>query len=70
MKMRETSIPNYTIIEVWNNNLEEEFKKIRKIVQKYPYVAMVSNNTANFARKLPFISLFITLKRIPNSLVW
>ena len=70
MKMRETSIPNYTIIEVWNNNLEEEFKKIRKIVQKYPYVAMVSNKTANFAHKLPFISLFIPLKRIPNSLVW
>lgn len=40
MKMKETSVPNYTIIEVWNNNLEEEFKKIRKIVQKYPYVAM------------------------------
>ncbi len=33
--------PNFTIIEVWNNNLEEEFKKIRKIIQKYPFVAMV-----------------------------
>ena len=33
--------PNFTIIEVWSSNLEEEFRKIRKIVQKYPYVAMV-----------------------------
>lgn len=41
MKMKESTSPNYTIIEVWNNNLDEEFKKIRKIVQKYPYVAMV-----------------------------
>lgn len=32
--------PKYTIIEVWNNNLEEEFRKIRKIIQKYNYVAM------------------------------
>lgn len=63
MKMRETSIPNYTIIEVWNNNLEEEFKKIRKIVQKYPYVAMVSTRAVNFAHKLPFISGFIPLKK-------
>lgn len=44
MKMKDTTIPNFTIIEVWNNNLEEEFKKIRKIVQKYPYVAMVESN--------------------------
>ncbi|RMZ93004.1 CCR4-NOT transcription complex subunit 7 isoform X2 [Brachionus plicatilis] len=40
MKMKESTSPNYTIIEVWNNNLEDEFKKIRKIIQKYPYVAM------------------------------
>jgi len=29
------------IQEVWQSNLEEEFRKIRNIVQKYPYVAMV-----------------------------
>jgi hypothetical protein len=43
-KMKDTtssSNPNYTIIEVWSTNLEEEFRKIRKIIQKYPFVAMV-----------------------------
>ncbi len=29
-------------VEVWAHNLEEEFVKIRKIVQKYPYISMVS----------------------------
>lgn len=29
------------IQEVWHSNLEDEFRKIRTIVQKYPYVAMV-----------------------------
>lgn len=38
--MKDMSHPDYTIIEVWSSNLEEEFKKIRKIVLKYPYVAM------------------------------
>lgn len=28
-------------IEIWQHNLEEEFVKIRKIVQKYPYISMV-----------------------------
>ena len=45
--------PNYTIIEVWNSNLEEEFRKIRKIVQKYPFVAMVLLKT--FCLYLVFI---------------
>jgi len=41
MKMKDASpIPNFSIIEVWNSNLDEEFKKIRKIVQKYPFIAM------------------------------
>lgn len=41
MKMKDSSpSPNFSIIEVWNTNLEEEFKKIRKIVQKYPFIAM------------------------------
>ncbi len=28
------------IREVWSHNLEEEFKHICQVVQKYPYVAM------------------------------
>jgi len=30
----------YGIMDVWKKNLEEEFRKIYRIVQKYPYVAM------------------------------
>jgi len=30
----------FGIMEVWKTNLEEEFRKIYRIVQKYPYVAM------------------------------
>jgi ribosomal protein S21 len=41
IEMKETN-PEFAIIEVWNNNLEEAFRNIRKIVQKYKYVAMVS----------------------------
>jgi hypothetical protein len=39
--MKDTSSPDYQIIDVWNNNLEGEFRKIRKIIQDYKYVAMV-----------------------------
>ena len=28
------------IREVWSHNLEEEFKKICVVVQKFPYIAM------------------------------
>jgi hypothetical protein len=45
MIMKDSNISSnvkYNIIEVWNSNLEEEFRKIRKIVQKYPFVAMVN----------------------------
>ena len=29
------------IVEVWAKNMEEEFARIRQIVQEYPYVSMV-----------------------------
>ena len=34
--------PEFGIQDVWASNLEEEFRKIRQVVQKYNYVAMVS----------------------------
>lgn len=35
-----TAAPEYGIQDVWASNMEEEFRKIRHIVQKYNYVAM------------------------------
>jgi hypothetical protein len=40
--MPEEPIPSYTIKDVWAHNVEEEFRSIRKLILKYPYVAMVS----------------------------
>ena len=34
---------NDGIQEVWHTNLEEEFKRIRKVVQTHNYVAMVNS---------------------------
>ena len=28
-------------VDVWYSNLDEQFDKLRRMVQKYPYVAMV-----------------------------
>ena len=42
--MPEEPIPSYTIKDVWAHNVEEEFRSIRKLILKYPYVAMVSMN--------------------------
>ena len=32
-------------VEIWAKNHEEEFSRLRKLVQNYPYVAMVSIST-------------------------
>lgn len=34
--------PPEDFVEVWTSNLEEEFARMRKLVFKYPYIAMVS----------------------------
>lgn len=31
------------ICEVWANNLEEELKRIRHVIRKYNYIAMVTD---------------------------
>lgn len=36
-----SNLTNFNIRDVWKNNMEEEFAKIREIVENYPYVAMV-----------------------------
>ena len=39
--MPEEPAPSYTIKDVWAHNVEEEFRSIRKLIVKYPFVAMV-----------------------------
>lgn len=34
-------MPEFKIADVWSDNLEEEMEKIRQLVDKYPYIAMV-----------------------------
>ncbi|CAI8010327.1 hypothetical protein GBAR_LOCUS6811, partial [Geodia barretti] len=41
-----------TFIDVWASNLEEEFARLREIVKKYPYVAMVSHTHPQFQCRL------------------
>ncbi|CAF2992355.1 unnamed protein product [Rotaria socialis] len=38
--MPEEPIPSYTIKDVWAHNVDEEFRAIRKLIVKYPFVAM------------------------------
>ncbi|RMX61366.1 hypothetical protein pdam_00020182 [Pocillopora damicornis] len=35
-----STVNNFNIRDVWKNNMEEEFAKIRDVVENYPYVAM------------------------------
>ena len=50
------------IREVWATNLDEEFRKICQIVQKYPYVAMDTEFPGVVARPIGK-SKCLTLKR-------
>ena len=45
------------ICEVWANNLEEELKRIRHVIRKYNYIAMVS--CARRGQKLSDTSRFL-----------
>lgn len=38
-----TAIVEHGITDVWSYNMDEEFAKMREILEKYPYVAMVSS---------------------------
>ena len=47
----------YGIKDVWNSNLEEEFKKIRHVIQRYRFVAMVIVSNENLRKyNLRFIN--------------
>ena len=64
-KMPGSSVPEYGIVDVWAHNLEEEFTKIRKVVQKYNYVAMVSEASGPCLNiKTIFPCMEISIKKI------
>ena len=46
----------YGIQDVWSSNMEEEFAKIRKIVNKYSYIAMVGIQSVKML-ELPFLRI-------------
>ena len=46
----------YGIQDVWSSNMEEEFAKIRKIVNKYSYIAMVRIQSVKML-ELPFLRI-------------
>jgi hypothetical protein len=60
---------NQRIKEVWRGNLEEEMAKVRLLIDKYPYVSMVSTS---FLR-VEFVSLLVivlTLFKIGYRIPW
>lgn len=67
----------YGIKDVWNSNLEEEFKKIRHVIQRYRFVAMVivsNENLRKYNLRLinfnPILNLEILFFRIQNFQEW
>ena len=54
--MPEEPIPMYTIKDVWAHNVEEEFRAIRKLIVKYPYVAMVRATMQRESIEISFVS--------------
>jgi len=36
-----SSVDPEDFVDIWQRNIEQEFNRIRQLVQKYPYVAMV-----------------------------
>ena len=74
--MPEEPIPSYTIKDVWAHNVEEEFRSIRKLTLKYPYVAMVCLRNEISFFDVCFVSLLgyrisryccSTIRRIQNN---
>lgn len=58
----------YGIKDVWNSNLEEEFKKIRHVIQRYRFVAMVCELFCN-SKLLQYLCSTVGLKNMPVCLL-
>lgn len=52
-----SSVDPEDFVDIWQRNIEEEFNKIRQLVQKYPYVAMVREMLTDNGSPLPRLSL-------------
>ena len=61
--MPTATAPDFGIKDVWASNMEEEFKKVRQIVQKYPYVAMVS--CESFYHKILLVFVIVVVNSAP-----
>lgn len=55
-------VNNFNIRDVWKNNMEEEFVKIRDVVENYFYVVMV--------RVKYFVLIFVEVNCFKSELFW
>lgn len=55
-------VNNFNIRDVWKNNMEEEFVKIRDVVESYFYVVMV--------RVKYFVLIFVGVNCFKSELFW